>query len=72
MQLNRGMTDEQFRQLRQLILDQSVKIEALALEVRTLRKAVETTEVVYVAEPVDLKFDDATGNASAIDRLTRR
>ena len=45
------MSDEQFRALRQLILDQSVKIEALALEVRRLKQAVETTEVVYVEDP---------------------
>lgn len=47
------MTDEQFRALRQLILDQSVKIEALALEVRRLKKAIETTDVVYIG-PDDL------------------
>jgi len=31
-----------------LILDQSVKIEALSLEVRSLKQAIETTEVILV------------------------
>lgn len=44
------MTDEQFRQLRTLILDLGVKIESQARELRALRKAVETTEVVYVED----------------------
>lgn len=44
------MTDEQFRALRQLILDQNVKIEALTLEVRRLKQAIETTEVVMVQD----------------------
>lgn len=57
------MTDEQFRALRQLILDQSVEIKALAMEVRALKRAVETTEIVYLgpedldAEPVDIPED---------------
>ncbi|CAN7390662.1 hypothetical protein [Neorhizobium sp. LjRoot104] len=57
------MTDEQFRALRQLILDQSVEIKALAMEVRALKRAVETTEIVYLgpddieAEPVDVPED---------------
>lgn len=33
-----------------MILDQSVKIEALSLEVRSLKKAIETTEVVIVED----------------------
>lgn len=45
------MTDEQFRALRQLILDQNVKIEALTLAVRKLQQAVETTEVVFIDDP---------------------
>lgn len=45
------MDDKQFRELRTLILDQSVKIEALALEVRALKRAMETTEVVYLDDP---------------------
>ncbi|QQM29303.1 hypothetical protein JET14_13305 [Martelella lutilitoris] len=44
------MTDEQFRQLKTMILDLGVKVEALALENRALRKAVETTEVVYLED----------------------
>jgi len=56
------MDDKQFRELRTLILDQNVKIEALTKEVRALREAVETTEVVYlgpddVAEPIDVPED---------------
>ncbi len=44
------MTDEHFRALRQLILEQSLKIEALSVEVRALKRAVETTEVVFVED----------------------
>lgn len=56
------MTDEQFRQLRTLILDQAMKIEALTLEVRALKGAVLDTEVVFVhpedyADPVDIPVD---------------
>ncbi|WP_107341709.1 hypothetical protein [Agrobacterium pusense] len=56
------MDDKQFRELRTLILDQNVKIEALTMEVRALRAAVETTEIVYlgpddVAEPIDVPED---------------
>lgn len=56
------MDDKQFRELRTLILEQNVKIAELALEVRKLKQAVETTEVVYlgpddVAEPVDVPDD---------------
>lgn len=56
------MTDEQYRALRTLILDQGVKIAALTMEVRALKQAVETTEVVYLAtedigEPVEVPED---------------
>lgn len=56
------MTDEQFRALRTLILDQGVKIAALTLEVRALKQAVETTDVIYlstedIGEPVDIPED---------------
>lgn len=57
------MDDKQFRELRTLILDQNVKIEALTMEVRALREAVETTEVVYLgpedmdAMPIDVPQD---------------
>lgn len=57
------MDDKQFRELRTLILDQSVKIEALTMEVRALRAAVETTEFVYLgpddmeAMPIDVPED---------------
>ncbi len=44
------MTDEQFRALRQLILEQGLKIEALSLEVRKLKHAFETTEVIVVED----------------------
>lgn len=44
------MTDEHFRALRTLILDQNVKIEALSAEVRRLRQAVENSEPVVVAD----------------------
>lgn len=36
--------------MRQLILDQSVKIEALSLEVRKLKEILETTEVLIVED----------------------
>lgn len=44
------MTDEQFKALRQLILDQNVEIKALALEVRKLKQILETTEVLVVED----------------------
>jgi hypothetical protein len=44
------MTDEQFRALRQLILEQNSKIAELSLEVRSLKRAIETTEVVVVED----------------------
>lgn len=62
VRLHHGMTDEQYRAMRQLILDQSVEIKALAMEVRALKRAVETTEVVYlgpedVAKRTDIPED---------------
>ncbi|MFN3833400.1 MAG: hypothetical protein ACK4SQ_14335 [Allorhizobium sp.] len=56
------MTDEQFKALRTLILEQGVKIEALALAVRSLQRSVETTEVIALtpedfAEAIDLPDD---------------
>ena len=56
------MTDEQFRELRTLLLEQNVKIAELSGEVRRLKKAIETTEVVVitpddVGEPVDVPED---------------
>jgi hypothetical protein len=54
-----AMTDEEFRALRQLILDQGVKIEALALEVRALKRAFESTEIVYLClEDVEVEQVD--------------
>ena len=45
------MTDEQFRALRQLILDQSVKIESLAMDIRALKKlATSPPDVIYVTD----------------------
>jgi hypothetical protein len=56
------MTDEQYRALRQLILDQSVKIEALTLAVRRLQQSVETTEIIGmssedIGNPIDMPED---------------
>ena len=56
------MTDEQFKALRTLILEQGVKIEALALAVRSLQRSVEATEVIALApedfaEAIDLPDD---------------
>ena len=45
------MDDKQFQELRTLILDQNVKIEALTLAVRKLQQSVETTEVVFLDDP---------------------
>ena len=45
------MSDDQFRALKTLILDQSVKIEALSADIRALKKAVETTDVVFLDDP---------------------
>ncbi|WP_156392857.1 hypothetical protein [Rhizobium sp. Root1220] len=44
------MTDEQFRALRQLILEQNSKIAELTLEVRRLKESFETTEVIVVED----------------------
>lgn len=44
------MTDEQFKALRQMMLEQNSKIAELTLEVRRLSDAVTTTEVIYVDE----------------------
>lgn len=44
------MTDEHFRALRTLILDQNVKIEALSAEVRRLRQAIENSAPVEVKD----------------------
>lgn len=44
------MTDEQFRSLRQLILEQNSKIAELTLEIRRLKEAFETTEVIVVED----------------------
>lgn len=56
------MDEKQFRELRNLILDQSVKIESLALAVRTLQRSMEATETVCISEedlgkPVDVPDD---------------
>lgn len=56
------MDDKQFRELRTLILEQGVKIEALALAVRSLQRSVETTEVIALspedfAESIDIPDD---------------
>lgn len=57
------MTDEQFRALRTLILDQNVKIEALAMEVRSLKNLLTSPpEVIYltpedVAEKAEMPED---------------
>lgn len=42
------MDEKQFRELRTLILGQSVKIEALTMEVRALKQASGKTEIVYL------------------------
>ncbi|TBF35466.1 hypothetical protein ELG88_09725 [Rhizobium leguminosarum] len=57
------MTDEHFRALRTLILDQNVKIEALSAEVRRLRQAIENSE------PVEVK--DNRISAEELDGLLR-
>lgn len=44
------MTDDQFKALRQMLLEQNSKISELTLEVRRLSEAVTTTEVIYVDE----------------------
>jgi len=44
------MTDDQFKALRQMLLEQNSKIAELTLEIRRLSDAVTTTEVIYVDE----------------------
>ncbi len=56
------MDDKQFRELRTLILDQSVKIESLALAVRTLQRSLESAVDVEIlpediGDPVDIPDD---------------
>lgn len=52
------MTDDQFRELRTLILDQNAKIAVLALEVRKLKQAMETTEVmVFTPDDIGDRID---------------
>ncbi|MGV4796139.1 hypothetical protein [Rhizobium sp. F40D2] len=57
------MTDEHFRALRTLILDQNVKIEVLSAEVRRLRQAVENLE------PIEIK--DTRVKSSELEALLR-
>lgn len=64
------MSENDMREIRQLILDHGVKIEALRLEVRALKNAMARTDVLYVAEPIDLsELDDTATGASALDIL---
>ncbi|MCZ7488187.1 hypothetical protein [Rhizobium rhizogenes] len=56
------MDDKQFRELRTLILDLSVKVESLALAVRTLQRSVESGGDVEIlpediGDPVDIPDD---------------
>ncbi|WP_430439075.1 hypothetical protein [Shinella sp.] len=56
------MTDEQFRILKTMLHEQGVKIAELSLEVRKLKQAMETTEVVAigihdVADEADMPAD---------------
>jgi|GEM_PF-3715179 hypothetical protein len=46
------MTDEQFRELRQLALEQNVRISELALTVRTLQRRME--EIVSMSVTQDI------------------
>lgn len=50
------MTDEHFKKLQTLILDQGVKIEKLAMTVRSLERRIEelTVEPINAADPVTL------------------
>jgi Ran GTPase-activating protein (RanGAP) involved in mRNA processing and transport len=50
VRLHQRMTDDQFRALWQLILEQNSRIAELTLEVRRLKEAFETTEVVIVED----------------------
>lgn len=64
------MSESDMREIRRLLLEQGVKIEALTLEVRRLRMAQEQTEVLYVAEPIELsELDDTATGATALDIL---
>ena len=69
MWLSRTMSENDMREIRRLLLEQGVKIEALTLEVRRLRMASEQTEVLYVAEPVDLEDHYSATDAAALDIL---
>ena len=56
------MTDEQFRELRQLALEQNVRISELALTVRTLQRRMEeivsmsvTEDIAHIGGPDELR-----------------
>lgn len=56
------MTDEHFRILKTMLHEQGVKIAELSLEVRKLKQAMETTEVITlnlndIAEEADIPDD---------------
>jgi hypothetical protein len=59
------MTDEHYKALRQLLLEQNSKIAELTLEVRRLSEAVTTTEVIYVD-------DERVGTEQLNDLLSTR
>lgn len=66
------MSESDMREIRRLLLEQGVKIEALTMEVRRLRMASEQTEVLYVAEPVELsEYYAANGDTPTLDVLAR-
>lgn len=54
------MTDEQYKALRQLLLEQNVKISELTLEFRRLKEAMTTTEVIYVEDEDRLDSEQLT------------
>lgn len=54
------MTDEQFRALRTLILEQKAAISQLSLEFRRLKEAVTTTEVIFVEDEDRIDTDQLT------------
>lgn len=64
------MSDDQFRQLRTLILDLGVKVEGLALSVRNLERRIDAFEVVEV-EPLPPEANSTIYEFDQLDELVK-
>jgi hypothetical protein len=64
------MTDEQFRALRQLILDQGVKLEELSLTVRTLQRRIEELAAQETV-PIEMASNPTIYEGDELSQLIR-